>query len=129
MSEATLTWTPSRAPGARLAVSDLAVLAAGAAGTAALHARAPALAWLPGFVLGHFFLFCNLVRLRTHKELLWCAVFLANFAAHAAQGDPCGAAILAWQLPVTLALVASEVASPGYRGLGYAALGKSPPRR
>jgi hypothetical protein len=123
-----LTWTPSREPGARLAVSDLVVIASGIAATGALQASAPLLAWLPPVVFGHFFLFCNVVRLRTAKELAWCAVFLANFALHAHAGAVGGGAILAWQLPVTLALVASEVASPGYRGLGYAALGKNPPR-
>lgn len=112
-----LTWTPSRAPGARLAVSDLGVIAGGVAATLWLRGLVPELAWLPAFVLGHFFLFCNLVRLRTRRELTWCAVFVANFLGHVALGRLEGASVLAWQAPLTLALVGLEVRSPGYRGI------------
>ena len=73
---------------------------------------------LVGFVVGHFFLFCNIFRIHRKYELAWAAVFLANVA--------CGIIGEAWgpvdamlmQAPLTVVLVVAEMFSSRYHGLG-----------
>lgn len=77
----------------------------------------PELAWLPPLVGGHFFLFCNVVRLCRRLELLWAAVFLLNVAGWAARGELRLLPVLLGQLPVTVLLVAWEIRQPRYHGV------------
>ena len=103
--------------GFRFFRTDIGVLA-GLAGLTVWFLRAvPELAWLPPLVGGHFFLFCNVVRLCRRLELLWAAVFLLNVAAWAARGDLRLLPILLGQFPVTVVLVAWEIRQPRYHGV------------
>ena len=106
-----------RTSGFRLSALDAAVLVAGAAGT---WLAAPAVGPLAGVIpmaVGHFFLFCNVFRLRRRYELGWTAVFLANFAAWTLAGELSWPGLLAIQLPVTAVVIALEVRSPRYHGV------------
>jgi len=72
-------------------------------------------------VLGHFFLFCNVFRIRRSYELIWAGVFVINFSAmlfRAAESGtfPMGMLLLV-QLPVTAILIGLEIRSPRYHGL------------
>ena len=39
------------------------------------------------FVVGHFFLFCNVIRLRRGLELLWAGCFALAVIVHGLRGD------------------------------------------
>lgn len=74
--------------------------------------------WILICVVGHFFLFCNVFRVRRSYELGWAAVFLVNVA--------CWMMLrlsLDWlpplltQLPVTLAVILAEIRSSQYHGI------------
>jgi hypothetical protein len=69
------------------------------------------------YVLGTFFLFCNVFRVRRNAELLWAATFLVNAIAWL-QLQPSLAAILLTQTPITIAVIGVEIRSAGYRGIG-----------
>ena len=71
------------------------------------------------FVLGNFFLFCNVFRVRRSHELVWAAVLLANCAGWLYLGPTLAGIVLA-QLPVTVAVIWLEIRSPTYHGVGSA---------
>jgi hypothetical protein len=104
-------------PGFRFSRSDAFVLVAGAALTFALWPTLGSYALLVPVALGHFFLFCNVFRVRRGVELLWAGVFLANFAAWGLLGRFSWARVLLTQLPVTLAILVVEVRHPRYHGI------------
>lgn len=70
-------------------------------------------------VVGHFFVFCNVVRLRRSFELTWAACYTAA-AAVLTKLDAFHAGPLALAItPVTLLLIALEVRSARYHGAGW----------
>jgi hypothetical protein len=103
--------------GFRFFRTDIGVLVGLAGLTVWFLRAAPELVWLPPLVGGHFFLFCNVVRLCRRLELLWAAVFVLNVAGWAARGDLRLLPVLLGQLPVTVVLVAWEIRQPRYHGV------------
>jgi hypothetical protein len=92
--------TPIFAPGFRLSPFDvLALLAGGAAATASATAdRWTGLA--VAFVVAHFFLFCNILRMSRLLELTWAAAF-------------------ALAATLTLVLTIIQVRRPSYHGVAW----------
>ncbi len=115
--------TPQQSPtartyGMRLWWSDVAVIAAAAALTVWLRHEGIGLWWLLAMVLGHFFLFCNIFRVRRSLELVWAAVFVINAGWRLLRGEIEWLPMLAWQAPVTLLVLVLEMRSPQYHGVG-----------
>lgn len=103
--------------GFRFFWTDALVLAGIAALSVWFDRAVPELVWLPVLVGGHFFVFCNVIRLRRRLELLWALVFLANFALWAGPGELRALPVVLGQLPVTLILLAWEIRQPRYHGV------------
>ena len=104
-------------PGFRFSIADGIFIAICGAAFALSYGRLGRLAWGIPVVVGHFFLFCNVFRVRRSTELIWCAIFLVN-----AFGWTWAAAfdwwsVLAVQLPVTAAFIVAEIRSPRYHGI------------
>lgn len=76
------------------------------------------LALLIGFVLGHFFLFCNIFRVRRGPELVWTAVFLANYGLWHLSGHFWIVGVFLTQIPLTIFLLWRETRKPWYHGIG-----------
>jgi len=76
------------APDFRFSVVDGFVLVGGVAGTIVLSIFAWWEGFAIGFVIAHFFLFCNVVRMARRLELLWGGVFVALAGATIAIGTP-----------------------------------------
>ena len=108
----------SRLIGFRFHPTDAIVLAAGALATWWLLPRVGTYAWLCVVAIGHFFLFCNVFRVRRSYELGWAAIFVVNFAAWGLSGAFSWLGLLATQTPVTIAFVVAEMRGPHYRGIG-----------
>ena len=109
---------PSARYGFRFSLTDAIVLVFGAAATWALWQQDLPIWWMIPCVVGHFFLFCNVFRVRRTYELIWAAMFLLNtgyWLNHDAMGwNP----TLLWQLPVTLVAIIAELRSANYHGIG-----------
>ena len=103
--------------GARFSTADGIVIAVCALLTWILRELPSSIAWLPAVALGHFFLFCNVFRVRRSLELAWAGVFLANFAAWSWIGFS-WPAVLAVQTPITMLAIGVEMRSPRYHGIG-----------
>jgi hypothetical protein len=108
-----------RTPGFRFSVADGVAIVAAVGAAAALWDAVGAVALLPPVVLGHFFLFCNVFRVRRGYELAWAAVFVVNVAGWCLTGGFTWAGVLLVQTPVTVACVVAEVCGSGYHGVGY----------
>jgi hypothetical protein len=107
------------APGFRLSALDVVVLIAGVAGTFVLGR----VTWWWGFVLalvlGHFFLFCNVVRMARPLELVWALVFVLLAAPTIAVGQPGWLLTALGTLLATVILVLIEMRKPSYHGVGW----------
>ena len=104
-------------PGFRFSVVDALFLALCAAGIWFLREPMGTYVWIIAAAAGHFFLFCNVFRVRRSYELIWASVFLANVAAWTTADRFSWAGILAVQLPVTAAAIVLEIRSPRYHGI------------
>lgn len=105
--------------GFRMSVRDAIVIVVGAAAAVALAT----LVWWWGvaiaFVVAHFFLFCNVVRMARPLELAWAAVFVVLAVTTIALEVPGWSTTISISLVVTVALVARQLREPTYHGLGW----------
>ena len=75
--------------------------------------------WILPVVLAHFFLFCNIFRLRRRHELVWSVLFLFNLCGWLMVGpEPLSwFGVLMVQTPITLAVILAEMRSSAYHGI------------
>lgn len=73
--------------------------------------------WVVPAVVSHFFLFCNVFRVRRCLEIIWAVIFLLNVTAWFLAGRDDWLPPLLSQLPVTVAFIAWEIRSPAYHGI------------
>ena len=62
-------------------------------------------------LLGHFFLFCNVVRLWSRYELIWAFFFVALCALVLVRFGPLWELAAAFALPITFTLLALQLRS------------------
>ncbi|MHC4777237.1 MAG: hypothetical protein ACYTFG_01530 [Planctomycetota bacterium] len=104
--------------GFRLSVVDGLFIAANGAAAWLLRGVLGQFSWIFVVAVAHFFLFRNVFRIRRSYELIWTGIFLANFGAWLLSGDFDWLRVLAIQIPVTAVLIALELRSPRYHGIG-----------
>ncbi len=121
MSEPEVTAAPahSRRPrkaGFRFSVVDGCAIALCGLGVWGLWDLLDTYVWILPFALGHFFLFCNVFRVRRKYELMWAALFLTNFAAWFLI-EFSWVGVLAVQAPITCLAIGGEMRSNRYHGI------------
>ena len=116
----------SRPPGFRFWWTDAVILGAGALAMALLWGRLGEALWPIPFALGHFFLFCNVFRVRRSYELAWACILIINAGAWMLSGSADWRPILLVQSPVTVAVLLLEIHSPRYHGIFFRQLGRTP---
>ena len=103
--------------GVRLSHADIAVIVIGiAAGVLGFNFVGEIALFIP-YVVAHFFLFCNVFRIRRSPEILWASIFLINCIAWFAAGFVNVYYICASQLLVTLYIILREIRQPCYHGI------------
>lgn len=95
------------------------MLAAGVVAALALAAVAAWWGFMVAFVVAHFFLFCNVVRMARPLELAWAGIFLALAAATVALDVPGWPITISISLAVTVLVVVIQMRKPSYHGLGW----------
>jgi hypothetical protein len=106
-------------PGFRLSALDVIIVLAG---LGAAFALAKVIWWwgfMVGFVLAHFFLFCNVVRMARPLELAWAGVFVVLAGATVALDAPGWPVTASVSFVVTVAVVVVQMREPSYHGLGW----------
>jgi hypothetical protein len=107
------------APGVRLSFLDAIVLVIGGIGTLVLGALGWWLGFVVGFVVGHFFLFCNVFRVSRPLELAWAGVFVVLAMGTIAFDIPGWLITTMASLGATVLVVLLEMRRPSYHGLGW----------
>lgn len=114
-----MTHQPVFAPGFRISVLDGLVVLASILGAIALSMFSWWWGFVVGFVVVHFFLFCNLIRMSRALELLWAGVFVALSAATILGEFPGWVVTALVSLVVTTIVVIVELRKPSYHGIGW----------
>ena len=107
------------APGFRLSVVDVLVLVLGTAATIVLSTFVWWWGFVPAFVLAHYFLFCNVVRMARPLELVWAGVFVVLAGATVAIDTPGWLVTALVSLVVTVVVVVVQMRKPSYHGVGW----------
>lgn len=106
-------------PGFRLYRTDLVVLCIGAIAALGIGSVDSAFGWVIAFTAGHFFLFCNVLRMARSRELIWAGVFLGLAVSSLTQGQPS----LGWTFCITFAVTVIisvvQLRHPAYHGIAW----------
>lgn len=108
---------PVFAPGFRLSSLDIVVLVGGTAAAGGLWLFTPSASFVIAFVVGHFFLFCNVFRVSRGLELAWGALFSVLAGATVITGIPGWLLSALIALLATIVVVALEMRKPCYHGV------------
>ena len=108
-------------PGFRFSRFDALILVAGALTAIGVAFWNPLAGVVVAFVLGHFFLFCNVFRIARVPELIWAAIFFALATLAMFSDHPLRMWILAFGVSIGVAalLIALETRKPSYHGIGW----------
>jgi hypothetical protein len=106
-------------PGFRLSALDVLILIAGMVAAGVVSMAVWWWGFVIAFVVGHFFLFCNVVRLARPLELLWSGIFVMLAVATVTMDIPGWPLTAGLSLIVTAVLVVVEMRGPSYHGVGW----------
>jgi hypothetical protein len=109
-------------PGFRLSALDVVVLVVGAAVAIAVSSVDVWIGAAIAFVVAHFFLFCNVLRMSRPLELVWAAAFAALSIAATAFDLLGWPLVFAWSICLTGVLAIIEARRPSYHGVGWRSL-------
>lgn len=105
-------------PGFRLSWMDVAILVAGGAAATGVGAVDGWMGLAIAFVVGHFFLFCNVLRMSRPPELVWAVTF-AVWAAASGYGVASWPMVFTVCAALTMVLAINEMRRPWYHGVGW----------
>jgi F0F1-type ATP synthase membrane subunit a len=120
--------TRSFRPGIRLSVIDVIILFVGCICAADIGAVAPWFGVAIAFVILHFFLFCNIVRMARRPELAWAVVFVALAALNTLTGSSAWPVVLTVSFVFTVILIGFEIRKPSYHGVFWRRLNPKLPQ-
>jgi hypothetical protein len=111
--------TPQFSPGFRLSIIDIIVLILGALGTFLVVQIEIGLGLAIAFTVGHFFLFCNVIRMPRHLELIWAALFILLAVSTITIHLPGWYTSFTISFVCTIVLVFIQMRRPSYHGVGW----------
>lgn len=106
-------------PGFRLSTLDVVVLIAGLVASVAAMQLDRWLSMAIAFVVLHFFLFCNVLRMSRPLELVWAGIFVALSVATIGMNLLPWAAVFGVAGVVTVIVAVIEMRRPWYHGVGW----------
>jgi len=106
-------------PGFRFSSFDGLLLVVGAAGSLLTWPRTWWIGFTIAFVVGHFFLFCNVFRISRALELVWAAVFIVLIRLTVANGIISLTTTILISLAATGVVIGIEMKKPSYHGAGW----------
>jgi hypothetical protein len=106
-------------PGFRLSHLDVLVLVVGLILSVALGVLTWWIGLAIGFVIAHFFLFCNLFRLSRGLELVWSGVLVVLAVGTVVLNIPGWLATFGISLCITTVVVILEMRKTSYHGIGW----------
>lgn len=110
-------WSRHPTHGFRFSSTDALAIAVCGLATVWGHGEIGNTAWIFPFVLGHFFLFCNVFRVPRKPELIWAGCFI-TIATVCLVADVSLLHAIWMVLPITAAVLIYAVRLPTYHGIG-----------
>ena len=104
-------------PGFRLSEMDVGILLLGICSSVLLARLDERLGMTVLFVLAHFFLFCNVLRMSRPLELIWAGLFVLLAGSTFTFGLPPWNTTLVGMLVVTVILAIIQFLQPSYHGV------------
>jgi hypothetical protein len=104
-------------PGFRISALGCAVLLIGAVGSILAAGVEGSLGIAVAFTVGHFFLFCNVIRMARPYELIWAAIFVALAASTLLLQSPVWNPTFVLSSIATCILVTVQMRHPSYHGI------------
>jgi hypothetical protein len=104
-------------PGFRLSLVDGVVIVVGTVASIVMWSTVWWIGFVISFVIAHFFLFCNVVRMARPLELMWSGIFLVLTYCTITFEQPSWPVTIAASLLTTAAVVAVEMRKPSYHGV------------
>ncbi len=104
-------------PGFRLSQLDIAILLVGIVGVVLAGSVALYAGFVIAFVVGHFFLFCNVFRISRLPELTWAIIFIGLSTATILVGQPGWLVTALCLLIATIGIILLEIRKPFYHGV------------
>jgi hypothetical protein len=109
-------------PGFRFSVFDGGILVASLLASLWLADVSPIASLVILFVVGHFFLFCNVFRVSRRRELQWAAVFVASASASSLANWPGWLVVFAIAILFAAYTIVRETKDPSYHGVFWRVL-------
>ena len=106
-------------PGFRISLFDVVMLIAGMIGAVVAGSQVWWAGLVIGFVVGHFFLFCNVFRIARKPELIWAAVFVVLTSSTVLTQMPGWTVTFILSFLVAVVLIYLETKKPHYHGIGW----------
>ena len=106
-------------PGFRISIRDTAVLALGSLCAGLLRVQMPVAAFVIGFVILHFFLFCNVFRIPRRPELIWASTFVLLSGSTIYVQAPGWIFTIGGSLALSIFLIYHAMSRPDYHGFGW----------
>jgi hypothetical protein len=106
-------------PGFRLSKIDILAIIGGVVVAGASFPYSSVITFLVLFVVGHFFLFCNIIRMSRPSELIWSGIFLALSSASLLKGFPSWSVTVLISTLLTAILVVIETRKSSYHGVSW----------
>ena len=110
---------PEFRPGFRLSIIDALVIFVGVISSLYFWSRTWWISFIIAFVVGHFFLFCNVFRIARPLELIWASVFCVFTLCTLAYNVPTWPITVTISLIVTAVVIVIEMKKPSYHGVGW----------
>jgi hypothetical protein len=114
-------------PGFRISKIDLLVLAIGLLLAGYCYPDSKVASLIIFFVVGHFFLFCNVTRMSRVPELIWSGIFLCFAGFSVSTGHPSWLITFSLSTSVTFILILLEIQKPRYHGIFWQRLNPNLP--
>ena len=112
-----MSYTVKFQPGFRLSEMDVGIILLGVCVSVVLGRLDERLGMATLFVLAHFFLFCNVLRMSRPLELIWAGLFVLLAGSTFYFGLPSWTTTLLAMLGVTLILAIVQCLLPSYHGV------------
>jgi len=104
-------------PGFRISIIEGMILCAGIVGGSLLGKYIWWAGFAVAFVVLHFFLFCNVFRIRRSPELIWAGVFLLLSGSTILTGLPGWVAAILGSIALSSYFIWRESKDPSYHGV------------
>ncbi len=104
-------------PGFRLSRLDIVIILVGIVGAVLAGLVASYAGLVIVFVVGHFFLFCNVFRVSRLPEVAWAIIFIGLSTATILVGQPGWLVTALYSLVATIGIILLEIRKPSYHGI------------